>query len=218
MRTHLILATLAAATLSTAAGAQTATFGGGLASPGTGFTLIDKFDTTNGLSDISGGVQVQTGSDGSGASPANSIPFGTSYLSVLGGGSATYSLASLLPRAVQFDWGSLDGYNTLTIRTLAGGLFTFVPGSPGFPPNADHDGNQVNNDTNGRFTFSLANLTSNDRISSLTFASSGNSFEVDNLAVSGAVPEPASWALMIGGFGLVGYAMRRRKAAGVAFA
>lgn len=28
----------------------------------------------------------------------------------------------------------------------------------------------------------------------------------------GAVPEPASWALMIGGFGLVGGAMRRRKA------
>ena len=30
-------------------------------------------------------------------------------------------------------------------------------------------------------------------------------------AVGGAVPEPASWALMIAGFGLAGYAMRRRK-------
>lgn len=29
----------------------------------------------------------------------------------------------------------------------------------------------------------------------------------------GAVPEPASWGLMVGGFGLVGAAMRRRKAA-----
>jgi len=28
----------------------------------------------------------------------------------------------------------------------------------------------------------------------------------------GAVPEPASWALMVGGFGLVGGAMRRRTA------
>jgi len=28
---------------------------------------------------------------------------------------------------------------------------------------------------------------------------------------NGAVPEPASWALMLGGFGLVGSAMRRRK-------
>jgi hypothetical protein len=31
---------------------------------------------------------------------------------------------------------------------------------------------------------------------------------------TGAVPEPASWALMIGGFGLVGSAMRRRQSAG----
>lgn len=35
--------------------------------------------------------------------------------------------------------------------------------------------------------------------------------------VSGAVPEPASWAMMVGGFGLAGAAMRRRKAR-VAFA
>ena len=44
---------------------------------------------------------------------------------------------------------------------------------------------------------------------------SGNSYDIhwDNLnATSGAVPEPASWALMLGGFGLVGGAMRRRKA------
>jgi hypothetical protein len=27
-----------------------------------------------------------------------------------------------------------------------------------------------------------------------------------------AVPEPATWAMMIGGFGMVGAAMRRRKA------
>lgn len=33
---------------------------------------------------------------------------------------------------------------------------------------------------------------------------------------AGAVPEPASWALLIGGFGLVGVAMRRRGAAAVA--
>lgn len=34
----------------------------------------------------------------------------------------------------------------------------------------------------------------------------------DNLTFSGAVPEPASWAMMIAGFGLVGAAMRRRVA------
>ncbi len=32
-------------------------------------------------------------------------------------------------------------------------------------------------------------------------------------AVAGGVPEPASWALLIGGFGLIGAAMRRRRIA-----
>jgi len=36
-------------------------------------------------------------------------------------------------------------------------------------------------------------------------------------AASGAVPEPASWALMLGGFGLVGGAMRSRRKAAVSF-
>ena len=39
---------------------------------------------------------------------------------------------------------------------------------------------------------------------------------VTNLA--GAVPEPASWALMIGGFGVVGASMRRRARTSVRFA
>jgi hypothetical protein len=43
-------------------------------------------------------------------------------------------------------------------------------------------------------------------------------FQVANL-VSGAVPEPATWAMMIGGIGMVGGAMRRRKvSATVSFA
>ena len=49
--------------------------------------------------------------------------------------------------------------------------------------------------------------------------SSWSGYSVPNMQYSatfgGAVPEPASWALMLGGFGLVGGAMRasRRKAA-----
>lgn len=38
----------------------------------------------------------------------------------------------------------------------------------------------------------------------------GNSATVTFDAVSGAVPEPASWALLMTGFGIVGAAMRRR--------
>ena len=41
---------------------------------------------------------------------------------------------------------------------------------------------------------------------------------LDNVVVSSAVPEPASWALMLTGFGLAGVAMRRRRVNKVQFA
>jgi hypothetical protein len=42
----------------------------------------------------------------------------------------------------------------------------------------------------------------------------GDSFSIDNFSFSAnAVPEPASWAMLIAGFGLVGAAARRRRTA-----
>jgi hypothetical protein len=37
-----------------------------------------------------------------------------------------------------------------------------------------------------------------------------NALGLDDVSIS-AVPEPASWAMLIGGFGLTGAAMRRRR-------
>ena len=42
-------------------------------------------------------------------------------------------------------------------------------------------------------------------------SSSQNAFETDNYAVN-AVPEPGTWAMMLLGFGAIGYGMRRRRA------
>jgi hypothetical protein len=42
------------------------------------------------------------------------------------------------------------------------------------------------------------------------------SFEPTLVATAGGVPEPASWALMLGGFGLAGAALRRRRTVAVA--
>lgn len=60
-------------------------------------------------------------------------------------------------------------------------------------------------------SFSFANFTS---LSSLTITGSQEfpEFAIDNVVLSAAaVPEPATWGLMILGFGAVGGAMRRRR-------
>jgi hypothetical protein len=45
----------------------------------------------------------------------------------------------------------------------------------------------------------------------LTGAEQGQAFGgLEQIATAGGVPEPATWALMIGGFGLAGAALRRK--------
>ena len=57
-------------------------------------------------------------------------------------------------------------------------------------------------------------------ISKLVVTNTVAHFSMDNLtlAAAGAVPEPATWAMMIAGFSLVGASMRRRRRASVSFA
>jgi hypothetical protein len=120
---------------------------------------------------------------------------------VLGGGSATYTFSNPT-NAFEFDWGSVDNYNTLTIFTNlnpAGYVQTgaFVP-----PANGDQSGNA----TNGLFT---ALAGPGEVITGFKLESGVNSFEIDNLARP--VPEPGAWALMILGFGGIGAVARRRR-------
>ena len=63
--------------------------------------------------------------------------------------------------------------------------------------------------TNQLFTFTAIATTAN-----LTFSATKNDAygpALDNVSISGPVPEPGTWALFIGGFGLVGGAMRRAR-------
>jgi hypothetical protein len=58
--------------------------------------------------------------------------------------------------------------------------------------------------------------TSNSTQVGFIFYSDPNFFLLDNISVTeatGAIPEPASWAMLIAGFGLVGAAQRRRRPA-----
>lgn len=47
---------------------------------------------------------------------------------------------------------------------------------------------------------------------------SDDSFKLKGLTATSAVPEPATWGMMIGGFAIAGVAMRRRKSVSVSFA
>ena len=71
--------------------------------------------------------------------------------------------------------------------------------------------------TFGRFSFNAIAASS---ITRLSFSVDGPAQSVDAILdnVGVAVPEPASWAMMIAGFGIVGGAMRRRPAKAVTLA
>ena len=212
----MISAAAAALALGAAApsSAYTLLFEPGAASPDTGFTVVENFNngTLGGFTTTTPGLAlVQTGSNGNGAALPNSAPGGTPYLTVLTNGNATYSFGPGGVSAFQFDWGSIDTYNTLTFRMsmlASNGTMTevVVPGSQAFS-STPANGNQQNANTNGRFT---VRADTGETLTGLTLASSGNSFEIDNLAVA-PVPEPATWGLMLAGFGMVGAGLRSRR-------
>jgi hypothetical protein len=56
----------------------------------------------------------------------------------------------------------------------------------------------------------------NDTLTVVGFSTSGHNFtddiSVTDMAVTGGVPEPATWAMLIAGFGGIGAMMRRRRA------
>jgi PEP-CTERM motif len=71
--------------------------------------------------------------------------------------------------------------------------------------------------------FSAAGVAFSGTARSISFAGVANQIVFDDITFGsvnpgpGGVPEPASWAMMLGGFGLVGGAMRSRRRAAVSF-
>ncbi len=108
-----------------------------------------------------------------------------------------------------FDYSTVDTYNTLTIHYTSGPdtVYTGTEILGGLPTGT----------TNGSITVNGDGRT----ISGLSLSTSNNAFEVDNLSFSASLasdaPEPASWALMLGGFGLIGGVMRSSRKAAVSF-
>ncbi len=173
-----------------------------------GTNLGDPVVTAAGYT-LSGTGQFLIGNSSAGAAPAFSTTTAdpTQFLSVEGGESET--LTTPPTTEISFYIGSLDAYNTITFGGPGGGTYT---GAQLGVISGANDGNQTAADTNGRFTFDFS-----APIDSVTLTSSQNSFEFSDIAaVAGGVPEPATWTLMLVGFGALGGAMRSRRKAGSA--
>ncbi|THD68263.1 PEPxxWA-CTERM sorting domain-containing protein [Phenylobacterium sp.] len=198
----------------------------------TGEHLITDFNSTGGA-DISGVGSQQGGTitdlaagfhftqdanaytrDGvAGLDPGVSAPppldngvAGAFYETVLNNGSATLT-SDLGLEQFSFYMGSPDDYNHVTFT------FTGIDGSSQTLNGVDIWGGSPPGDGNQSEGFTVTYTFTPDAVRSIQFTSTGNSFEFDRFA--GIVPEPASWALMLTGFGLAGGMLRakRRKAA-----
>lgn len=173
------------------------------AGPPANETIVEDFDnpTAAGYS-WAGDIVTETGSHWYAATPAgNGSRYG--YVSTRDGG-ATATLFTPKVSSISFYWGSIDTYNHVDILG-AGGSVLFTLSGSAIPPS---DGDWFSGATNQRVSFTR---TSGPHIEGVRFRTDWIAFEVDDIATSGAVPEPATWAFMIAGFGMVGSAARRRR-------
>jgi hypothetical protein len=207
------VALLAAVAALPASAATTVSFNGGSGALPAGVTVFQDFEAlAGGTPGASIGPNAFVYNDSIGGASARPAYGSTgNFATVLTGGS--YGVDFAATDTFAFVLGSLDTYNTLTLKYADGSSQAYVGGQIindlTFP-----SGNQVSGETNGVVSYTV---TSGPKITGAVFTSSANSFEFDNLA-AGAVPEPATWAMMIGGFGLIGAASRRRARAATVLA
>jgi hypothetical protein len=103
--------------------------------------------------------------------------------------------------------GSIDTWNTITFLGAGNTTIATVTGTQlldGLDGSTASSG-QGSNSTYVEFT----DVTGKD-ITGIELSTTQAAFEVDNLSVANGVPEPATWAMMLIGFGLVGLQLRRR--------
>lgn len=206
-----LLVAAAAVALSAGASAQVVpTFNDGVGALSPGEVALATFNAgDNG--GVTGGYIIQTGSNSFGADPAVGDQ-GDPYLSVLGGQTASFDFTGFNGGLSQLglDYGSADTYNLFTLLLSGGGTLSFT--GQDLINIGTANGDQGSPRTNGRLTF-FANP--GVLITGLQLSSSQNSLETDNYGIIAAVPEPGTWAMMLLGFGAIGFSMRRSRKAGL---
>ena len=125
------------------------------------------------------------------------------YLSIANGESYTLNFATPL-RSLAFSLGSFNpGYRVTLVRgnddvtTLTGAQIVGSAADWGTLSNG-----YVRYDTGTGPDTTIKSVT-------FSITAGGQFFEIDN--IYGAVPEPAMWAMLIGGFGMAGVALRKRR-------
>lgn len=103
-----------------------------------------------------------------------------------------------------------EGMGTLDVCFRSNGNGNCTGGQGGTPQNGVGTGTFALNFSDLPSNIALDNITTRYQSINPTI-NGGNSGIGIGTPVTGAVPEPSSWALMILGFGTVGMAMRRRK-------
>jgi hypothetical protein len=112
----------------------------------------------------------------------------------------------------------MDTYNSITFKS--GALSDTIDGTTLLNSvasgNAANSGDRTSPDTNRFFTFLF---NSNTPVDQIIFNSGKDSLEFDDLTAltgtsrqGGGTPEPATWTIVVVGFGLLGTLLRKRAA------
>jgi hypothetical protein len=142
-----------------------------------------------------------------GASTSDTTNYMTVAANSQAGGSETITFTSGGPFSnLGLYIGSIDTWNTITFLGTSGTIATVT----GTQLLDQFYGNTSSSGTGGNSQYvEFTDVTGQD-ITGITLTTTQAAFEVDNLSVANGVPEPATWAMMLIGFGLVGLQLRRR--------
>ncbi|WP_416908285.1 MAG: PEPxxWA-CTERM sorting domain-containing protein [Polymorphobacter sp.] len=203
---------------------------------GAGQTIISDFGETAVFSGTYSNVGVGNANRFGGAEGAGKFANAGSNVSY------TLDLSTTLPQGVNYFgfWlSALDANNNLAFFQGGQQLFTFNAADVrtfvnGLPNRTDYFGNPnpafTGQNTNEPYVFLNFYARGNTRFDRIVFSQGpSGGYESDNhtvgrwsrisgtvIAGNNVVPEPASWAMLIAGFGLVGMAARRRRAIALA--
>jgi len=173
-------------------GTSTATDAGAVTAPLTGYSV--------GIASYDGGELFNTISPGIGGVAARPVGSLDNFWSIQAGQTGTVSFSSGISY-YGFLWGSPDTSPWNTVKFLNGSTVLGTYG--GQDTNLSNDW--------GNTTYFNVSTGTGSLITSVVFTASQNAFETDNHAYVAAIPEPETYAMLLAGLGLLGFAARRRK-------